>query len=474
MKSILRVKTAFKLLVSIFSFSLVAATQSIELRSDYYMNQSETFFRQGASGEMSSVSVETQGRIPILGSRNSVLGNEYSLSKPLQFGWNVSDYYSSSEGWNYAKPRELYVEYKMPRWSMAVGAKKFDNLKTTEAWSNPVWFARYREDKINTQSIGPVGLHNYFDLGGGWSVSSVLIAAHIPDFGPHQSLDDGQFVSRNPWFRPPPDQINLGIGADPNRKVKYTLNTPKTEDVVGKPGAILQVQKKIGQRQSVKVVGARKAMPALHFSFPVRYRQLANDEYIDLPITPVAVNHTTAAVEWTYQTNPEETDRAREIFTSVQYENPDIPTRDETWISQSFKETLIASTGYKQVVRIGSLPLGLELSYWQVFGGDGADTGEFAAKESVFERRYDYIQAVKLGLSMRQGKVATSSSLIYDYAQQGMLWSTRLNYRINREWSAAALMDILGLLGPTGSVNDGLLSMYRANDRFGLGVAYVF
>ena len=357
---------------------------------------------------------------------------------------------------------------------MAVGAKQFDNLKTNESWSNPVWSARYREDKIYTESIGAVGLHNHFELGDGWSVSSVLIAAHIPDFGPHQSIEEGHFVSRNPWFRPPPNNIIIDLGGDQNQVVNYSIDTPKTSDVVGKPGAILQVEKKIDSHQSVKVMGARKAMPALHLSFPVVYRQLDSTEYLDLHITPKAVEHTAAAVEWSYQTTAEETEKTKEVFASFQYEKPDLPTRDATWISQTFKEAYIASAGYRQIVSAGTWPLGLELSYWQVFGGDGPDSGRYASNLSVFERRYDFVQAVKLGASVRKGRSATSSSLIYDYAQQGMLWSNRFNYNFNREWSLAAVLDLMGLVGPTGRVPDGLLSLYRANDRVGLGVSYVF
>ena len=86
--------------MSFISFSLYAApqtaTQSVEMRSEYYMDQSQTFFRQGASGEISSIAVHTQGKMSILKSGNEVLGDQYSLSKPLQLGWSVSDRYSSS------------------------------------------------------------------------------------------------------------------------------------------------------------------------------------------------------------------------------------------------------------------------------------------------------------------------------------------------------------------------------------------
>ena len=84
--------------------SLKTNTQSVEMRSDYYMNQSETFFREGASGEISSIAVQAQGKGPIISSR-SFLGEQYSLSKPAQIGWKDSDRYSASEGWNYFKPQ---------------------------------------------------------------------------------------------------------------------------------------------------------------------------------------------------------------------------------------------------------------------------------------------------------------------------------------------------------------------------------
>lgn len=452
----------------------MAATQSVEMRSEYYMNQSETFFRQGASGEMSSIAVETQGVVPFGGRKNTILGEEYSLSpKPLRFGWNVSDHYSASEGWNYAKPRELYVEYKKPRWSLALGAKQVDKLQTDKTWANPIWFSRYREDKINTQTIGQVGLHGSADLGSGWSVSAVGIAAHIPDFGPHQSIEEGRFVSRNPWFRPPQSQVILNEG-QAETPIHYRLHNYKTEEIVGKPGGILQVAKKIDSHQSVKVVGARKALPALHLSFPVVLELDSNSQNLDLEITPASVYHTAAAVEWSYLTNSEETENTKEIFTSFQYERPDDFARQNNWISQTFKEAYVASAGYKQVFGVGTFPVGLEISYWQVWGGDASDRGDLAQTLSVFERRYDFVQAVKLGASTRKGKLASSTAFTYDYAQQGVLWSSRMNYSFNREWSMGALLDLMGLVGPTGRVPDGLLSLYRANDRFGLGVSYVF
>lgn len=426
------------------------------------MQQSETFFRQGASGEMSSINVQSKGRASVLG------------SNPFQLGWRVSDRYAASEGWNYFKPQELYFEYKKPQWSIAVGAKHMDSLRASDAWSNPIWFARFREDKINMQTIGPVGLHASAVLPAGWRVHTSLIAAHIPDFGPHQTIENGKFVSRNPWFRPPPEQIILDLSTPTTRAVQYQIAPYKIEDIAGKPGAIVQVEKKINSNQNLKFVGARKALPALHLSFPVVYRQLDNDAFLDLVINPASVYHTAAAIEWSYQNNPDEANTPRALFVTFQYENPDVVQRPKNWISQTFNEAYVASAGYKQVVSAGSLPLGLEISYWQVWGGDGPDKGEDASTRSVFDRRYDFIQAVKIGASVQKGRYVTSSSLIYDYAQQGLLWSNRFNYQINRQWAMSGLLDMLGLLGPTGQVTDGLLSLYRANDRFGLGVSYVF
>lgn len=436
------------------------STQTIDVRSDYYFHQNENFYRKGASGEMSSLSLQTEG--------------QKSFTSSSHFNWQIADSYSSSEGWNYLKPRELYFETKKTNWSVAFGAKHFEQLKTSQTWSNPIWYSRYRDDKVNPQSIGQVGLHSHFNLGDGWSVSSVLIAANIPDFGAHQTIEDGQFVSRNPWFRPPPDKIILDLNGETERAVRYQIDQPNVEDIVLKPGAILQIKKELSPKQSLKLVGARKAVPALQLSFPVIYRQLDSDQYLDLSIKPIAVEHTAAALEWSYQTDPEQSEKNKEFFASFQYERPDVPSRPDNWISQNFREAYIGSAGYKQTVALGTVPLGFEVSYWQLWGGDGPDSGQFASATSVFDRRYDFIQAVKLAVSTRKNKIAASSAFTYDYAQQGMLWSNRFNYFFSRSWAAAAIVDLIGLVGPTGRVDDGLLSLYRSNDRFGLGVSYVF
>lgn len=440
---------------------------TVEVLSDYYTQQNQTYFRDGASGEISSISVQTRGRKSLL---SQTPAHE---AQPLQLGWLIADRYSATENWNYFKPQELYLEYKKPKWFIAVGMKQMDSLQTNKVWSNPIWFSRYREDKINMQTIGPLGLHTQNQLPQGWTISTSLIAAHAPDFGPGQRVIDGEFVSKNPWFRPPPDQVILDLSETTARRIEYSLAPYKVTDIINKPGAILQIDKKIDSRQNIKLIGARKALPALHLSFPVIQRQLDNDEYLDLAINPASIYHTAAAIEWTYQTTEEEK-RQQAVFASFQYENPDQPVRPNSWISQNFKESYVASAGYKQTFNTSFFPLGLELSYWQVWGGDGPDKGDNASVLSVYERRYDFVQAVKLGASIQKNRYSTSTAFIYDVAQEGVLWSNRIHYRLNKEWAMSGLLDIMGLLGPTGRVPDGLISLYRANDRLGLGVSYVF
>ncbi|MGE0527550.1 MAG: hypothetical protein AB7G93_12625 [Bdellovibrionales bacterium] len=97
----------------------------------------------------------------------------------------------------------------------------------------------------------------------------------------------------------------------------------------------------------------------------------------------------------------------------------------------------------------------------------------------MFERRFQYSEAYLVGLHFpfRSGlrfPLATDWSVRYDRRQNAGAFSARLAMNFTRAWRGQLELDVLGLVGSKGEVEDGFLSTYRANDRIALGMSYVF
>ena len=63
---------------------------------------------------------------------------------------------------------------------------------------------------------------------------------------------------------------------------------------------------------------------------------------------------------------------------------------------------------------------------------------------------------------------------LYDRKQNGGLFRLSSGLNFSRELRVALEMDFIGLLSTDAEVEGGFLSTYRANDRVGLGMSYVF
>ena len=119
-------------------------------------------------------------------------------------------------------------------------------------------------------------------------------------------------------------------------------------------------------------------------------------------------------------------------------------------------------------------------SYSRVDGGDRPDDGELKAHDTLFERRFQFVESLELGLTgghlLLKGKsLSWGARAFYDFVQQGGLLLADASWSWNTQWQVWGSVDVMGILdNERAEIQDGFLGEYRANDRVQLGVNYVF
>lgn len=439
-------------LVSIQAFALPQNQLKLGVSSDSYVNSGQNFYRDDASKATGDIRLDLNSE----GERKNFI---YKTMGGVQYG--------PTEQGTYFDIRDLYTGYKINNLELTVGRRAQSWSDAESIWHTGQWEPRAMHDKIRAEELSLFGLFANYQSD---HVSAVLYTSpiYIPEFGPNSQLVEGQFESRNPWFSSPPRQLLWNGVVLPTR---YSVNTPDIGEVVMRPsfgGSVTGTYENAFARASI----ADKPMNQVMLAFPVLVRTLDNKQYLDVNVQPRFRRHRL----WTLETGTK-SEEGWQTLASVTYDDP-VQERQfpNTWVTQDISNSLtqVYSVGYNWS------KTNIAFSYLHMDGGDAADQGEQAQEESLFERRFQYQRAYRLSVEQKRMKgLGRSSNLqgsfTYDQLQRGVLVSAAFVTQWDSQWSSIIQGDLLGLrdLQPA-QVEDGFLRSYRANDRVGVGVSYVF
>lgn len=422
-----------------------------------YISAGQTFFRGDAEDNNRGASV--------------TLGADRKWRK---FGVELSlrDEYSATEQWNYLNGYEANMRWSPADLSVFSLGRKLDRWTEWEReWHQGVFQPRYMQNRLRSEEAGLTGLfYNQDTRPLALAVGFLPIA--IPDLGARYTIEDERFVSKNPWFNPPAKQFEYRqVVSD----IRYSVDTPTLEEAVLHPGGVGKLEFHSGSYFG-RVSAAYKPMPQFLLGFPSRGRVMITptEDYMSVRVTPRLAYHAlfshdsvVRARDWTLGASltrevPSE-DASPEDFTAQQ-------VRPATIYSARISRTLEEDGPYAARVKLG---------FFKVEGGDARDKGDFAGATSMFERRYQYLEAYSLGFSkpwrgMGQFPLDTELRLIYDRIQNGGVANISIGMNFNRWLRADLEADFLGLFSGPAQVTDGFLALYRANDRVGFGVSYVY
>lgn len=162
------------------------------------------------------------------------------------------------------------------------------------------------------------------------------------------------------------------------------------------------------------------------------------------------------------------------------------PVQDQAlaqWTVQQLSSSLAFSSTFDvEVIGKGEEATHLDMSYLRQWGGDAADQGPFAKQESVFEPRYLYKNAIRLGMNTSFPGVfghhfRAASHLIYDIPLSGTVFSAEIKFKPHEAWAVGIGADVFNVNSnrSDGSIQDNsFISRYRMNDRVHGKVTYAF
>lgn len=438
--------------------SETGGTSELQLQRSQYTSYGQPAYRDGAPTQNSSVILRLDEQI----SRHGFIAKI-----------KAKDEWSATEKWNYGDVHEFFVSYKSDVAQLSVGRK----LETWSAWDSEwrqgMFQPRYMENKIRTEEAGLAGV--FLNLHG--DHSSVTLAAlpeFIPDFGPHFYTQDDKFVSQNPWFHPPTDRFVLRAQTG---SIHYKIAYPDTMSVINHPGAAAKYEYSDKGFKS-RLSGAYKPLNSFLLGFPSEHQEIQgptpNSDYMNITVSP------RVAYDRIVNFDNQLTSGSWQFSGSVAYDHPDDNDGPPGWTSQQVRSATIFSGAIeKRLEDLGPHSASIRVGFLRVKGGDEEDRGPFAGKESLFERRFQYYEAYMLAAKkefrqISKNPLETEVRLIYDRMQGGGVISFSSGMAFGRHFRADLEADFIGLLTANANITDGFLSTYRANDRVGLGMGYVF
>ena len=438
--------------------SSFANTASLRLQNSQYISSATNFYRDDASSNNSSLSLR--------------LTQDKRWRKNFGTKLDIKDEYSATENWNYLNIYQSHLHMRMP-YAVALSAGRKIEVWSTgeEDWKLGIFQPRYMQNKLRPETAGLSGfLFSSSVKSYVWTVG--VLPLFVPDLGAHHWIDNHRFASKNPWFDAPAPTYRF---RDTNNDIRYSTNKPSVGKVLFNPGLSAKVENS-GSQLGTRLSAAYKPVPQLLFGFPSLNRVVVGSpgDYLAIEVTPKVVYHWIASVdawrrlgEWN-------------LTGGVSHDHPLRDKFNDGWTSQTFSPAWIVTLSASRPLETeGANAARVKLGLVKIAGGLGGDQGVFASERSLFEGRFQYSEAYMAGFMLPvrgflRSTIETEAKIIYDRLQNGGVVSVSAGYNLNRDWRVDGELDVLGLVSGRAANETGFFSSYRANDRVGMGMSYVF
>ncbi len=426
--------------------------------NDEYVSGGQNYFRPGAARSQPGVS---------LGADIDRRWRKFGLRL------NGRDQYSANEEWNYVNIYEAALQWRPTDLStFSLGRKKERWNEWEGEWRQGLFQPRYLINKYRNEEAGLAGLF-YSQNTEPVALAIGFLPVHIPDLAARFTSEDNRFVSRNPWFNPPAAQFEYRqVVGD----IRYSIDQPTIKEATSHVGAVAKLELNGAKNYFCRLAAAYKPMPQFLLGFPSNniFFVGANEDYVNIRVTPRLAYHTLVSHDsvfragaWTYSG-------------SVAHEIPDRAGARDDFTAQQAAPAWITSASVSRALEAeGPYAARAKLGFLKINGGDAPDRGAFASNRTLFERRYQFNEAYLLGIKKPWRTAArypleTELRIVYDRLQNGGIAGLSAGMNFGKNFRGDIEMDFLGLLSGPAEVEDGFLALYRANDRIGLGLSYVY
>lgn len=292
---------------------------------------------------------------------------------------------------------------------------------------------------------------------------------YIPSQGPSFSISDGKLTSGNPWFSPPVDI--LAVSGQPY-DLLYSVKTPDLSDIVFQPsyGAVLTLKT---PDDAYSVRGGYFVKPRNELALPFEGTINISNNTGDIEVHPQVAEHKISTLDIAYKST------SWGVTLSGLYESDITFDTDPNWIypqlSDQYKAGLmfnVQATPFHRVEFGGIRTFNNRVTAL----GLGSNSGSIDVYS--FRNQYDNAADVRL-LSVFAPRphgflFQTRLRYAYDYKVETSLISADVNYNPIADLTLFARMDLFGGSRVVSDSYNNLLVNYLDNDRFQMGVKYVF
>lgn len=354
---------------------------------------------------------------------------------------------------------------------MIVGRHRYLWSRADEFWRQDNWQPQFKWNRLRPEQQGLTGFFWQRQINHRQQLSLFASPLFIPSHGVNFKEENGQLVSKNPWFRPPPPVIEL---SNQFASVQTSVKEPKYEEVLFKPSFALQWKQILREDSEVQVSYAYKPLntPRLAYEYFI-VSQVGND-YAQVTVHPDFPYHHLFNLE------------ANWLFgdvtgtPSLTFDKPMPPENPMNWITQSLPPSVQLSAMVSWKIQ-GDPRRQLRFGRMTSIGDVATkDLGEFSQPMSQFEFRQIWLEPWRLGYE--QALTQWGPSLLklnaewtFDGEQGGGLFLSEIRYIHKSLWQAYLRLDMMGMVSNrTNPYSSGFISTYRANDTLSAGYSYDF
>ncbi len=427
----------------------ISGSHSLTLQNSQYLGANKPAFAEGAARENSSVSLRLDDRA--------------QWSSHTRAELKLKDEWSGSEHWNYLDVHQANLQYSADRIQVSAGRKLESWSTWDDGWQQGEFQPRYMENRMRPEAAGLTGIFVTTTALKPVTLTVAALPLFIPDFVAHFSVNEDHFTSKNPWFHAPASKFLFrGTTGD----IHYRLIPPPVAEILNHRGVATKLE---WQRRNylLRASYAYKPMPAMILGFPSDHRYMLSptSDFMAIDVTPKVIYNRIVSVDGGLKRGPYSFSASVTLDNPVQDPFPDDWTAQQVRPAQIYAASVACEVGGHTVVRAGFL---------RVNGGDAPNTGRFAGDETLFERRFQFTDAYMLSLEREFYKLKTEVQALYDRLQDGGTVRIDAGADLAANLRVQMQLDFIGLISTKPPVVDGFVETYRANNRFGLGLAYVF
>jgi hypothetical protein len=343
-------------------------------------------------------------------------------------------------------------------------------------WTLGIWQPLNRFDSLRPSEQGLTGAFLNFM----WENAELVLFGsplYLPEQGPSYEIENGKFTTNNAWFAPPAQDVVLVSKGTP---LRYKLETPTVGSVIrhASIGGLMR----FGDfaNPGVRVQASYAYKPRNQLSLPFSGMLIIDSQNPEASVTvyPQVAYHHVAALELSHRAN------IINVSLSALADIAEPENLPSNLVWQKFDPLFLLSPtiefrvgqfeSYTPIMKLSSLhSFGGETT---LFGGAGAAGGK--PDQNPFGSRLLYRQAASAelrGRFHRRGVWKAEHGLrwIEEFAEQGSVLMTDVRVAYRENWQLAVYCDLLASRQPE-QLNPGFISRFRANDRFGAQLTYVF